>query len=61
MSMMTDEDLARLAPAESSLFASPIPVQLVSSDEFMPAPQTERQREFEVRVKTIGTEVAEHP
>jgi len=33
----------------------------VSSDEFMPAPQTERQREFEVRVKTIGTELAEHP
>jgi len=60
MSMMTDEDLARLAPAESSLFASPIPVQSVSSDEFMPAPQTERQREFEARVKAIGTELAEH-
>ena len=60
MSMMSDEDLARLAPAESSLFASPIPVQSVSSDEFMPAPQTERQREFEARVKAIGTELAGH-
>jgi hypothetical protein len=60
MSMMSDEDLARLAPAESSLFASPIPVQSVSSDEFMPAPQTERQREFEARVKAIGSELSEH-
>ena len=60
MGMLTDEELARLAPAESSLFASPIPVQSVSSDEFMPAPQTPRQREFELRVKAIGSELARH-
>lgn len=60
MGMMTDEELARLAPAESALFASPIPVQSVSSDEFTPAPQTPRQREFEARVKTIGSELAAH-
>ena len=52
MSLLTDEELARLAPAESTLFRSPIPVQSVSSDEFMPAPQTGRQREFEARIKS---------
>src|SRR5262245_54048848 len=55
--MMTPEELERLAPAET-LFASPIPVQSVSSDEFSPAPQTPRQREFEARIKTAGTELA---
>jgi hypothetical protein len=33
-------------------------VQSVSSDEFMPAPQTPRQREFESRVKQIGSTMA---
>ena len=60
MSMLSLEELARLAPAESALFPSPIPVQSVSSDEFMPAPQTRRQREFEARVKSIDTEMARH-
>ena len=60
MSMLSIEELAQLAPAESSLFPSPIPVQSVSSDEFMPGPQTARQREFELRVKAIGTEMARH-
>jgi len=32
-------------------FLSPIPVQSISSDEFMPGPQTQKQREFEARVK----------
>jgi predicted TIM-barrel fold metal-dependent hydrolase len=54
MSMLSPEELARLSAAES-LFASPIPVQSVSSDEFMPGPQTPRQREFEARVKEMGT------
>jgi uncharacterized protein len=58
MGFLTDEELLRLAPAESSLFRSPIPVQAVSSDEFAPAPQSARQREFEARVKAIGSELA---
>jgi predicted TIM-barrel fold metal-dependent hydrolase len=60
VSQLSLEELARLAPAESSLFRSPIPVQAVSSDEFLPAPQTPRQREFELRVKSIGSELARH-
>ena len=57
MSMLSPEELARLSPAES-LFPSPIPVQSVSSDEFMPSLQTARQREFEARVKEMGAAAA---
>ena len=39
MSMLSPDELAQLSSAES-LFPSPIPVQSVSSDEFMPGPQT---------------------
>ena len=46
MSLLTPEELEKLTGAES-LFASPIPVQSMSSDEFMPEPQTPGQREFE--------------
>jgi predicted TIM-barrel fold metal-dependent hydrolase len=53
MSMLSPEELSRLSSAES-LFASPIPVQSVSSDEFMPTRQTSKQREFEARVKEMG-------
>ncbi len=57
MSLLSPEEFGKLTAAES-LFPSPIPVQSVSSDEFMPAPQTARQREFEVRVKDIGSRMA---
>jgi len=57
MSWLSPEELQRLSPAES-LFPSPIPVQSVSSDEFMPGPQTPKQREFEARVKEIGAQMA---
>src|SRR5512145_1511927 len=55
--MLTPEELAQLSGAET-LFPSPIPVQFVSSDEYMPAPQTAQQREFEARVKDIGARMA---
>lgn len=57
MSMLSPEEISRLRSAES-LFPSPIPVQSVSSDEFMPGPQTPRQREFEQRVKRMGAQTA---
>lgn len=55
--MLSDKELEQVAPAES-IFPSPIPVQCVSSDEYMPPPQTEKQREFEARVKEYGAELA---
>jgi len=57
MSMLSPEELQQLSSAES-LFPSPIPVQSVSSDEFMPAPQTAKQREFEARVKEMGARMS---
>ena len=55
--MLTPEELAQLEGAET-LFPSPIPVQCASSDEYMPSPQSARQKEFEARVKQMGTELA---
>jgi hypothetical protein len=57
MSLLSQEELDQLSPAES-LFRSPIPVQFVSSDEFMPGLQTPQQREFEARVKQLGAKLA---
>ena len=55
--MVNPENPSKLTSAES-LFPSPIPVQSVSSDEFMPLPQTARQREFEARIKNSGARMA---
>src|SRR5687767_1250602 len=55
--MLTPEELEKLSGAES-LFPSPIPVQFVSSDEYMPQPQSAQQKEFEARVKDIGARMA---
>jgi len=58
--MMSPDEIASLVPAESAKFRSPIPTQSVSSDEFMPTPQTPKQREFEARIKALGSELAKH-
>ena len=60
MGWLSDEELSRLAPAERALPRLPIPVQAVSSDEFMPVPQTPKQRELEKRLQTLGSELARH-
>ena len=60
MGFLSDEELKQLTPAENSAFPAPIPTQSVSSDEFMPAPQTKKQREFEARIKAHGNELARH-
>ena len=60
MGFLSAEELKQLLPAETSAFPSPIPTQSVSSDEFMPVPQTEKQREFEARIKDYGSELADH-
>jgi hypothetical protein len=56
--MLSPEELARVLPAETSSFASPVPTQIVSNDEYMPSPQTEKQKQYEARVKELGTELA---
>ena len=59
MSWLSPADMEKLDSAES-IFPSPIPVQSVSSDEFMPAAQSERQKQFETRVKQLGSELSKH-
>jgi uncharacterized protein len=58
MGLLSDKELASLLPAETHAFAGPIPTQCVSSDEFMPVPQTPRQRQVEERLKEAGTKLA---
>jgi predicted TIM-barrel fold metal-dependent hydrolase len=58
MRLLSDRERSRLLPAELAAFDSPIPTQIVSSDEFAPIPQTPRQREVEARVKALADELA---
>src|SRR5687767_14306114 len=59
MGWLDPAELRQVLPAETSAFPSPIPTQSVSSDEFMPAPQSAKQREFEARVKEYGSALAQ--
>src|SRR3984893_4363246 len=58
MKFLTDEQLRELLPAETSAFPSPVPTQIVSSDEYLPVPQTARQREVEARLKDLSDGLA---
>src|SRR5947208_5559980 len=58
MKFLTDDQIRELQPAETSSFPSPVPTQIVSSDEYMPVPQTTKQREVEVRLKELSDRLA---
>jgi hypothetical protein len=58
MRLISDAELRALAPAETAAFPGPVPTQSVSSDEFVPAPQTAKQRRLEARIKELGGELA---
>src|SRR5262249_12600660 len=58
MKFLSDEMISGLLPAESSTFPSPVPTQIVSSDEFEPVPQTLRQREVEARLIALSDRLA---
>jgi uncharacterized protein len=48
---LSADELEQLDPAETHAFASPIPCQLISNGEFLPAPQGPLQMQFEARLK----------
>jgi uncharacterized protein len=48
--LLNDQELSELTPAELLEHRTPIPTQVVASDEFYPAPQNETQREVEARL-----------
>ncbi len=58
MKLLSAEELAELLPAETSSFPSPVPTQIVSSDEYFPAPQSAKQKEVEARLTALGSELA---
>jgi hypothetical protein len=52
----TSRDHARM-PSELCQYQTPIPTQIVSSDEFYPDPQNERQREVESRLLAMADDI----
>src|ERR1700733_6847117 len=60
MRVPTDEIISGLLPAETSSFPSPVPTQIVSSDEYLPVPQTAQQREVQARLVEMSDRLAKH-
>src|SRR5882672_3863271 len=58
MRVIGPEQRKALLPAESIASAAPIPTQIISSDEYLPAPQTEKQREVETRLMEMAARLA---
>ena len=55
--MLSDEEIAGLIPSEHLKLHTPIPTQIVSSDEFYPDPQNEKQKEVENRLLAMADEL----
>ena len=58
MRLLNDQERAALEPAEFREFPGPVPTRTVSSEEFMPLPQTAAQREVEARLTRFAGECA---
>ncbi len=58
MGFLTEEEISHLLPAEEAAFPSPVPTQIVSSDEYMPEPQTREQKQVEVRLIEMADSIA---
>src|SRR3954453_20925555 len=57
MGFLTEKEIAELMPSELLPHATPIPTQIVSSDEYTPPPQSEKQKEVEARLLELGDEL----
>ena len=57
MGFLTAKEIAELMPSELLPHATPIPTQIVSSDEYTPPPQSEKQKEVEARLLALGDEL----
>src|SRR5262245_12538939 len=55
---LTPRELQEVIPAEQAPFASPVPTQIVSNGEYNPLPQTERQKQVEVRLAELADATA---
>src|ERR1700742_2895011 len=59
MGFLSDDDRARLTPFETLTNDTPIPTQVISSDEYFPFPQTPKQKELQARLLSLGDEIAQ--
>jgi len=60
MGFLTEKEIAELSPSELLPHATPIPTQIVSSDEFTPPPQSEKQKEVEARLLAMADDFGQH-
>jgi predicted TIM-barrel fold metal-dependent hydrolase len=58
MGYLSEDELTQLLPAEEVAFPSPIPTQIVSSDEYFPSPQSRQQKEVEARLIDLADGLA---
>ncbi len=54
MGLLSDDERSRLAPARLAGGTTPVPTQVVSSDEFLPIPQTPAQKQVEARMNALA-------
>ena len=53
--LLNEEQIAQCARAdEAETFRSPVPTQMVSNGEYMPVPQTKKQKQMEERIKELA-------
>ena len=53
--LLDEEQIAKCARAdEAHMFPSPVPTQMISNGEYMPAPQTEKQKQVEARIDELA-------
>jgi uncharacterized protein len=57
MGFLTEQELSELTPAEMLPHQTPIPTQVVGSDEYYPSPQSERQKQVEARLLAMSDEL----
>ena len=58
MKFLDDALISGLLPAETGSFPSPVPTQIVSSDEYLPVPQTAQQKQVEARLIEMSDRLA---
>ena len=54
---LSEKEIAELTPSEFCPYQTPIPTQIVSSDEYYPDPQNEKQREVEARLLAMADDL----
>jgi uncharacterized protein len=55
---LSDDQLERCGPAELEPFQGPVPTRMISNGEYMPHPQTAKQKQVEARVKELADKAA---